>query len=1405
MKTLFFLINLRFDLCKLLCPFFIILIGLDPIDVKSQTVVTLTVNAAAVNASINATGEEDWYKFQSSTAGNYTIRTYGSLDTYMYLFQSDQSTLITENDDGVGVGYNSVITRSLTANTWYYIKIKGYNGTRIGDYSVDVKKQTETIITLIVDAPAVNAAISATGEEDWYKFQTSTAGNYTIRTYGSLDTYMYLFQTDQSTLITENDDGVGVGYNSVITRNLTANTWYYVKIKGYNGIRIGDYSVDVKKQTETIITLIVDAAALNAAISLTGEEDWYKFQTSTAGNYTIRTYGSLDTYMYLFQSDQSTLITENDDGVGVGYNSVITRNLTANTWYYVKIKGYNGTRIGDYSVDVKKQTETIITLIVDASALNAAISLTGEEDWYKFQTSTAGNYTIRTYGSLDTYMYLFQSDQSTLITENDDGVGVGYNSVITQNLAANTWYYVKIKGYNGTRIGDYSVDVKKQTESIGTLIVDAPAVSAAISTAGEEDWFKFLIITAGTYTIQTYGNLDTYMYLYQGDQSTLIIYDDDAGVGQGSNAGITLNLNANTWYYAKVKEYNSTITGNYTIDIKSQPVVTLTLDTPPHEDAISIIGEEDWFKFQTNTAGNYTIQTYGNLNTYMYLYQNDLITVISVDNDGSDIGYNSKITQNLNANTWYFIRLRENSGTSTGSYSIDVQSPTSTVTLTVDAPAINASIIAVGEEDWFKFKTGIAGSYLIQTYGNLDTYMFLYENDRITVIAENDDVNRPGGNYNSMIRSNLSASTWYYVKIKSYDGIRTGEYSIDVKKETETVATLAVDAPPTEASISIPGEQDWYKFQTSTAGLYIIETYGTLDTYMYLYGNDQTTLIAENDDIAHTPDSRLHNSRISINLNANTWYYIKIREYHSTVTGNYSLDNIYEYIGQPPKKLKGYSRDGAIILNWSVPLLVSPTSYNVYWSESENGTYTLMSNVLINSVTYNGNLGLRWYYVTAIYPGIGESGPSNKVSVSPFFASQIVVDAPPINDAISTPGENDWYKFQTGTAGIYTIVTYGDLDTYMELYQSDQTMLAFDDDDGPGLEKNAGISISLRANTWYYVKVREYSTTAVGSYSIDVKGPLASFVTLTVDSPPINVAISAALENDWYRFKTITAGTYTIHTYGELDTYMYLYQSDLNTLTLIAENDDAPGSGRSSGITMNLSPNIWYYVLIIGYHNYATGNYSIDVKTQPVELLTVNATPADAIISTPGENNWFKFLTNSTGYYTIQTYGNLDTYMYLYQSDMISLVSKNDDGIGTGYNASIIQYLNAETWYYVRIIEHNPAITGVYSIDVKNDASKSIGIGTNIKEDALIVPSSSDILIYPNPASDYINLVLPGDFNNLIRLEIMDLSGKQIANQNLKKDQQINKTISVQDLPSGLYFVKIVFSDRIVLEKFIKE
>jgi hypothetical protein len=427
---------------------------------------TLIVDAAAANASISTGGENDWYKFQTSTAGTYTIQTYGSLDTYMYFYQSDLTTLIAENDDGAGIGYNSKISQNLSANTWYYVKLRAYSATATGSYSIDVKSSV-TVGTLIVDAAAANASISTGGENDWYKFQTSTAGTYTIQTYGSLDTYLYLYQSDLTTLIAENDDGAGIGYNSKISQNLSANTWYYVMIKLYRTTATGNYSIDVKSSV-TMGTLIVDAAATNASISTGGENDWYQFQTGTAGTYSIQTYGSLDTYMYLYQSDQTSLIAENDDGAGSGYNSKIAQNLSANTWYYVKLRAYSATATGSYFIDVKSSV-TMGTLIVDAAATNASISTGGENDWYQFQTGTAGTYTIQTYGNLDTYMYLYQSDQTSLIAEDDDGAGSGYNSKIAQNLSANTWYYVMIKLYRTTATGNYSIGVSenKSTKSSG--------------------------------------------------------------------------------------------------------------------------------------------------------------------------------------------------------------------------------------------------------------------------------------------------------------------------------------------------------------------------------------------------------------------------------------------------------------------------------------------------------------------------------------------------------------------------------------------------------------------------------------------------------------------------------------------------------------------------------------------------------------------------------------------------------------------------------------------------------------------------------------------------------------------------------------------------------------------------
>ena len=85
-----------------------------------------------------------------------------------------------------------------------------------------------------------------------------------------------------------------------------------------------------------------------------------------AGNYTIQIYNlfsGIDMYMYLYQSDKITLIEEDDDD-GEGYNSLISRNLSANTWYYVKVRAYSSSVTGSYSIDVRTATP-VVTLSVE--------------------------------------------------------------------------------------------------------------------------------------------------------------------------------------------------------------------------------------------------------------------------------------------------------------------------------------------------------------------------------------------------------------------------------------------------------------------------------------------------------------------------------------------------------------------------------------------------------------------------------------------------------------------------------------------------------------------------------------------------------------------------------------------------------------------------------------------------------------------------------------------------------------------------------------------------------------------------------------------------------------------------------------------------------------------------------
>lgn len=72
----------------------------------------------------------------AARSGTATFETSGSNDTVMAVYSSSTCTTSLDcDDDGAGVGTNSLISLSVTAGTTYYIVIAPYAGTTISGSS----------------------------------------------------------------------------------------------------------------------------------------------------------------------------------------------------------------------------------------------------------------------------------------------------------------------------------------------------------------------------------------------------------------------------------------------------------------------------------------------------------------------------------------------------------------------------------------------------------------------------------------------------------------------------------------------------------------------------------------------------------------------------------------------------------------------------------------------------------------------------------------------------------------------------------------------------------------------------------------------------------------------------------------------------------------------------------------------------------------------------------------------------------------------------------------------------------------------------------------------------------------------------------------------------------------------
>ncbi len=329
-------------------------------------------------------------------------------------------------------------------------------------------------------------------------------------------------------------------------------------------------------------------------------------------------------------------------------------------------------------------------------------------------------------------------------------------------------------------------------------------------------------------------------------------------------------------------------------------------------------------------------------------------------------------------------------------------------------------------------------------------------------------------------------------------------------------SAAAIELPFSESSLTISsGDQDWFSFEIpegeNSTTLLDAYTTGEIDTYMELYAPGETMSTAEDDDGGNGSNARIRSPLRT----PGTWH-LKVRGYSSDTEGSYGLEISLETLDMGP----GEPDEGPDQANL-LQIGESPVSRSIYYANDEDwfridldrslapdealriGTTGSVDTVMTlidqyenhlsgdddsgqgnNAMIVIGGLSTGTYYAIVSSYG-GETGNYQITAdiITPErdeyeddhtieTASLIEIDGQPQLRTFSPAGDIDWVSFQVETEGNYLMKTAGDIDTYMEFYNGDGTLLE-DNDDAD--DHNAMIMRRLSPGT-YYMKVTPYDS-----------------------------------------------------------------------------------------------------------------------------------------------------------------------------------------------------------------------------------------------------------------------------------------------------------------------------------------
>ena len=1058
------------------------------VETGMEGVTLIEFREAELPEQITPAGDEDWYVVDIGGLDSmylFTARTSGETDTYIEIYgPNDRDVLVGQNDDGND--QNASATILVNNRERYWIKVRGYGSDTTGAYALhtdaeaylgDALEPNDTraaALALQIEGPGVATTLIPASDRDWFAIQLSREPDYnaylSIETLSAMDTVMTLYWGDEE--VATDDDG-GEDSNARIVYRPERTGTYYVEVASYDAGELGEYEIVARwiraypdryesdNELDDAKNIDLDGA-IQARNFIPGDDiDWLRIEIEDRETIRIQSFGSTDIYFTLHDRFGEVIIE--DDDSGDEYNAMLNPTLEPGTYYLMVTQLDQGLFGSEYEIEISRSDESTPlvepgeTVEIDPNGpfYEAQLSRNGQEDWYTFEVTgweSEHMVVISTTGGTDTYIELYGPNfEDELLTENDDGNDS--NAMVTTVAATGDRFWVLVRGYSSDTLGDYQLHVRTEPyeadalepndspEEATPLSIDGELVMSSLIPGTDIDWFRIRISSIPSrdafLAIETFSDMDTTLELYYGEPSDIddeddqLAFNDDGG--SDSNARLLYQPTRTGTFYALVRNYDASVLGRYEIIAEWVDVIPDEYEPDNERDEATRIQPDGEPQFHTFTPGD--------------------------------------------------------------------------------------------DVDWFRVDVREAGIIEFRTYGDTDTFFTLYDENG-DYISEDDD---GGGNYNALLSPNLERGV-YFLEITQVGDTFGSEYEVAVMPgginaagEGEIVE-IEVNTVFEDGRLSRMGEQDWYEFvvyASETEQIIQVFTTGDTDTYIELYGPESPDeLITENDDGSDS------NAKVSTLAVGGDRFWVKVRGYDEGTTGSYQLHVLSEtfepdpfepndYLEEAkPLRIDGEPVAASIIpgqdLDWyeisieRIPLarkgterylLVETTGgldttiemydedEDFFGSDDDGG---IENNArLIVPIDYAGTYyvevrhfdgtGMGRYEIIAdwIEGNPDEFEPDNDMSEATLYQ----IGSMPQWHNFSPGHEADWVKFTLRSEEEVQIMTYGDADTYIVIYDDDEEPVAEDDDSGSNY--NALLRLTLEPGTYYaeVTQIDEYFET----------------------------------------------------------------------------------------------------------------------------------------------------------------------------------------------------------------------------------------------------------------------------------------------------------------------------------------